>query len=312
MFPSLGLIWRIIFFSLHDDLKNNRYQCGSYQQFYISDPKLRSIHKATVRDRVLHQAIFRVLYPVFDSHFIHDSYSCRDKKGTHLAVWRLGRFLQKSSHNHTSLVWTLKCDIKKFFDSIDHQILIDLLTCQIKDSKILNLLCQIIWTFEAGPGRGLPLGNVTSQLFANIYLNELDQFAKHHLKIAHYLRYCDDFIIVHPNKDYLLDLIKPLGQFLSQKLKLNLHPSKIIVRKITQGIDYLGYVTFPHYRILRPKTKRRILRRVTTQGLKTSSFCSYCGMLRHCFGLKILMTLTGLNNKYILEKVGQRVFSGQK
>lgn len=281
-------------FQLHSDLKNKTYQHSHYTAFNVCDPKLRRIHKACVRDRVLHHAVFRILYPIFDKSFIFDSYSCRNEKGTHRAVLRLEQFCRKASRNNHKTIYALKCDIKKFFDSINQEILLELIGKKIDDENAIRLIQKIIESFDAG----LPLGNVTSQIFANIYLNELDQFIKQKLKIKYYLRYCDDFIIISENEAYLRRLIPVIGDFLEKELKLNLHPDKIIIRKWRQGIDFLGYVVLPYHRVIRTKTKRRILKKIWLKHkmvreelvLEESfkqSLQSYFGVLKHCQGYKI-------------------------
>lgn len=245
-------------FQLHEELKAYSYMHGAYTSFFVADPKLRHIHKASVRDRLLHHAVFRILYSIFDSGFIYDSYSCRMEKGTHRAVNRLERFIAKFSRNNSRLVYVLKCDIRKFFDSIDQGILARLIDKKIKDEDARRLLGQIIGSFSKTSDRGLPLGNVTSQLFANIYLNEFDQFVKQALRVKYYLRYCDDFIILGENRENLILILKKVSNFLSENLKLLLHTNKITISKHRQGIDFLGYVTLLHHRVLRTKTKRRI------------------------------------------------------
>ena len=290
---------------LHRELLAGAYRPSPYFSFYITDPKLRHIHKVAVRDRVVHQAVFRILNPIFDRHFIYDSYSSRDNKGTHRAVKRLETFCRKLSRNYHYPVWILKCDIKKFFDSVDHRILIKLISAGFADLQVLGLIELIIGSFHTQTGKGLPLGNVTSQLFANIYLNELDQFVKHELKVRHYIRYTDDFVNVSRDEVYLESLILKIGKFLFDILKLGLHPRKIICRKFLQGIDFLGYVILPHYIILRTKTKRRMFRKFIqrreelSRGLiaeKTyaSVFQSYLGTLKHCKGFKIKQRLLSL------------------
>jgi len=180
----------------------------------------------------------------------------------------------------------LKCDVKKFFDSINHQTLIDILKQKIKDENILNLIQEIIFSFEMNSDKGIPLGNLTSQYFANIYLNELDWFVKHRLRIKYYIRYTDDFLILNSDKNYLLGLIGSINHFLNNRLKLNLHPDKIIVRKHNQGIDFLGYVTLPRYRVLRTKTKKRMFRKVADKNIQ-----SYLGILKHCCGYKLKLNV---------------------
>jgi retron-type reverse transcriptase len=154
-------------FNLHHLLKSDQYKHDKYTAFYVHDPKLRSIHKAKVIDRVFHHALVRIIEPIFDKGFIFDSYSSRKNKGTYEAGKRFRKFAWKLSNKNTKTVWILKCDIKKFFDSVDHDILISLLLQKIKDEKVTKLLIQIIKSFQSQPGKGIPLGNLTSQLFSN-------------------------------------------------------------------------------------------------------------------------------------------------
>jgi hypothetical protein len=228
-------------------------------------------------------------------------------KGTHRAVSRLGEFLRKASKNNKRKVFALKCDVRKFFDSIDQDILMELIKKRIKDENTIWLIEKIIKSFENQKGRGLPLGNVTSQLFSNIYLNELDQFIKHKLKIKHYLRYCDDFTILSENKEYLFNLINPISDFLKERLELTLHPGKIIIRKYRQGVDFLGYVVLFHYKVLRTKTKKRILKKIKIKNFEfligliseenfNKSIQSYLGILKHCEGYKIKKEILQLIN----------------
>lgn len=285
-------------FHLHWQLKNRTYQHLHYTSFYVQDPKLRHIHKADVRDRVLHHAVFRILYPIFDKGFVFDSYSCRINKGTHRAVNRLELFVHKESKNNKKKVFVLKCDIKKFFASIDQNILLELIKNKVKDVDTVWLIEKIIRSFQTQQNKGLPLGNVTSQLLANIYLNELDQFIKHRLKVKYYIRYCDDFVILKDNKEYLYNLILLIGNFLKSGLRLSLHPNKVTIRKYDQGIDFLGYVVLPYYRVLRTKTKRRMFIKLERkyQQLRNNQISrqiykqclqSYLGILKHCKGYKI-------------------------
>jgi len=287
-------------FSLHYDLKNRTYINIPYVSFYVYDPKRRHIHKAEVRDRIVHQAIYRVLYSVYDKNFIYDSYSCRIDKGTHKGVERLVEFTLKESRNYTRNVWVLKCDISKFFDSINHEILENILFRKIYDEDTKWLIRNIISSFEKMAGCGLPLGNVTSQLFSNVYLNEFDQFIKHQLKIKYYIRYCDDFVIISKDKEYLQSLIVKISEFLRDELKLTLHPRKVEIRKISQGIDFLGYVVLPHYKILRTNTKKRILRRITSN-ISDSTRQSYLGILKHCKGYKISKQVRGDVDSVLLD-----------
>jgi len=247
-------------FKLHEELRKKTYQHSNYTSFYITDPKLRHIHKAKVRDRIVHHAVFRKLYPVFDKHFIYDSYSCRINKGTHRAVQRLEMFCRKLSENYRQRIYYLKCDIKKFFASVDQDRLTQIIQKKINDEDTLWLLNQIISSFEEEKGKGIPLGNVTSQLFCNIYLNELDQFVKHEFKVRYYIRYCDDFVLLDEEADRLKLYIPRIEKFLAKRLKLILHPDKVITRKLKQGIDFLGYVVLPRHIVMRTKTKNGCLK----------------------------------------------------
>ncbi len=249
-------------FHLHWLLERGKYQHGNYVSFCVKDPKQRLIHKAPVIDRVFHHAVFRVLYPIFDGMFINDSYSCRIGKGTHMAVKQLEVYIKRVSRNHQRSCFVLKCDVKSFFHSINHQILLNLIKKKIADDKAMLLIQQIIYSFNCVEGKGIPLGNLTSQLFANIYMNEFDQYARKFLKIKHYIRYTDDFVFVHNSRKCLKRLVPEISTALQHKLHLNLHPQKIFIQKVNQGVDFLGYVVFSHFTLLRTKTKKRILKDV--------------------------------------------------
>lgn len=275
---SLRLMDNIL--SLHRDLVNHTYKHGAYQAFNICDPKPRNIHKATVRDRLLHHALYRILYPFFNKTFIADSFSCRLGKGTHKALNRFRSFSNKVSQNNTRTCWILKCDIKKFFANIDHKVLMGILREYIPNN-ILWLFREVIDSFSSTkPGIGLPLGNLTSQLLVNVYMNEFDQFVKHNLKAKYYIRYADDFVIFSEKRDYLVALIGPIKDFLQHKLKLTLHSKKVFIKTLASGVDFLGWVHFPDHRVLRRTTRRRMIRRV--RGHPTpETLNSYFGLLKH-------------------------------
>ena len=261
--------------ALHDNLVNKTYRHGKYSTFRVSDPKPRIIHTAPVRDRLLHHALYRKLYPFFDKTFIAGSYSCRKDKGTHRALDRFDQLARKVSQNHTHTVWVLKCDIKQFFASVDHEVLLRMLSEYIPEKGILQLCEEIIGSFySTRPGVGLPLGNLTSQLFVNIYMNEFDQFVKHKLKAKPYIRYADDFLLLNsdwPVQKWQLWLMR---DFLKDKLKLELHPDKCFIKTIASGVDFLGWVHFPDHRVLRTSTKRRMLKKINEENRS-----SYEGML---------------------------------
>jgi RNA-directed DNA polymerase len=265
---------------LHEELKAKTYTHGGYQHFKISDPKPRDIHKASVRDRLLHHAVYRILYPYFDAKFIADSYSCRQGKGTHRAINRFRDFAYRVSKNHTRTCFVLKCDIRKFFASIDHRTLFVILERHISDQAVLCLLREVVGSFP----KGLPLGNLTSQLLVNVYMNEFDRFVKHKLKIKYYIRYADDFVFLSQDKKELEQTLPVIEVFLREELKLQLHPDKVFIKTFASGVDFLGWVHFPDHRILRTASKRRMFRRLREragQEGEEATKQSYRGMLRH-------------------------------
>lgn len=268
-------------FALHTNLINHTYQHGGYQAFNIADPKPRNIHKATVRDRLVHHAIHRVLYPFFDKTFIADSFSCRVGKGTHAAMNRFRSFAQIVSKNDTRTCWVLKCDIRKFFASVDHYTMIEILESHIADKDTLQLLSGVVNSFSSAvPGVGLPLGNLTSQLLVNVYMNEFDQFMKHIIRAKYYLRYADDFLILSANREWLEIILPEIRNFLLGRLGLALHPKKVSIKTLASGVDVLGWIHFPDYRVLRTTTKRRAISRITIDP-NPARLASYLGMLKH-------------------------------
>jgi RNA-directed DNA polymerase len=266
--------------ALHEDLATHRYRHSHYTAFNISDPKPRRIHKAGVRDRVLHHAIYRKLYPFFERTFIADSFSCRLEKGSYKGQNRFCRFARKVSLNHTKTAWVLKCDIRKFFASIDQGTLLNILAGYIPDLGILLLLQEIIDSFSVGPDHGLPLGNLTSQLFCNVYMNELDQFIKHKLHARYYVRYADDFVLFSEDKEWLTKQVPLIADFLGTKLRLSLHPDKLYIKSFASGVDFLGWVHFPTHRVTRTTTKRRMVRRIKEHPTN-ETLQSYLGLLSH-------------------------------
>lgn len=287
-------------FSLRKDLKTQTYRHFDYTAFNIYDPKFRHIHKAIVRDRIVHHAVVSLIEPIFDKTFIFDSYSCRKDKGTHRAVTRLAVFIRKVSKNYTGSCYVLKLDIKKFFASVNQNILLALIKKRIEDPDILWLINNILGSFSNGTG--IPIGNLTSQVFANVYLNELDQFMKHILKEKHYIRYCDDFVVVSPNGEHLEALISKIEIFLKEKLKLSLHEYKIVIRKYTQGVDFLGYIILPYVILPRTKTRKRLFKKLKDKisDLKNEqiseksfnqSLQSYLGYLSHANSYELTQEL---------------------
>jgi retron-type reverse transcriptase len=283
--------------SLHVQLKSKTYRHGAYEAFKINDPKPRDIHKASVLDRVLHHALYRTLSPFFCPLFIADSYSCQLGKGTHKALERFTKFANIVSQNNTKQCFVLKCDVKKFFASIDHVVLSEILKTRIIDKDVLRLLQNIIDSIDSGvAGKGLPLGNLTSQLLVNIYMHEFDVYMKQTLKVKYYIRYADDFVVFARDEKYLKEVLHCQRQFLEEKLALRLHPHKVSIETLASGVDFLGWVHFPHKRTLRTVTKRRMLRKLRKDPDNQSILQSYEGLLGHgnthklrtCYTVKLL------------------------
>ena len=267
--------------NLYKELQLKTYTHGPYSQFNIADPKPRIIHKASVKDRVLHHLIHKELYPYFEKRFIYDSYSCRKEKGAHKALNRFNYFARKESKNNTHTCYILKCDIKKFFTNINHEILYKIMERHIEDAEIKWLIRQVISSFYSlRLGVGLPLGNLTSQLFANVYMHEFDMFIKQELKIKYYIRYTDDFVILSDNKNHLQNLLPKIEDFLDNRLHLKLHENKIFMKTYVSGVDFLGWIHFPHHRQIRTTTKRKIIRKLRGYP-KSETINSYRGLLGH-------------------------------
>lgn len=275
-------------FALSQNLQSMSYQPGGYESFYVRDPKLRLIHKASVRDRIVHRLVSRGLEEIFEPAFIENSYSSRKYKGTHKGVKALRKMALGLSGNNWQTVWALKCDIKKFFASVNHKILLEILSRKIQDNNFLLLIEKIINSFPSG----IPIGNLTSQIFSNIYLNELDLFVDQELTVKDYVRYADDFVILSENRSYLESLLPKIADFLKSKLNLTLHPNKTIFRKFRSGIDFLGYIIFPTHILPRTKTKRRLVRKIQekikkykegkiTKDRLNQTIQSYLGYLKH-------------------------------
>ncbi len=276
---SVSLMDNIL--SLRRDLLNRTYRHGSYYAFSINDPKPRNIHKASVRDRLLHHALHRLLYPFFNRTFIADSFSCRKGKGTHAALNRFREISHRTSHNHTRTCWALKCDVRKFFASVDQATLMGVVRGYIPDQGIQWLIAEAVSSFfSTALGKGLPLGNLTSQLLVNVYMNELDQYVKHRLKARYYIRYTDDFVVLSHDLAWLEGLVPQIHKFLDERLKLRLHPQKVSIATVASGVDFLGWVHFSNHRVLRTATKRRMLRRLRESPTK-ETINSYLGLFQH-------------------------------
>ncbi|MBI4670487.1 MAG: RNA-dependent DNA polymerase [Chloroflexi bacterium] len=260
-------------FALRDELRAQTYRPGPYHNFYIHEPKKRKVSAAPFRDRVVHHALCNVIAPIFESRFIYDSYANRVGKGTHRALTRAQTFLRQNDY-------CFHGDILKCFPSIDHQILLEILGRRIADAAVMKLIRLILQSGEgiladeyemqwfAGDDvfaplrpRGLPIGNLTSQFWANIYLGELDTFVKHELRCPYYLRYVDDFLIFSDDKRELHHARQEIAHFL-ERLRLRLHPRKQRVFPVRTGVDFLGFVSFPERRKIRRENVKRFTQRL--------------------------------------------------
>ena len=246
---------------LHEELSYQVYTPRPLKRFIIRDPKTRTIHSSAFRDRVVYHAIVNILEPMLDPTFIHDSYASRKNKGIHKAVERFDEFKRKVSRNgklaenyctkNNIMGYALKADIRHYFDNVDHKILLNVIKRKIRDENLILLIRKILNNFNTETeGKGMPLGNLTSQFFANVYLNDLDQFVKHKLKASYYIRYVDDFVILHKNRKILNVYNEKIKKYL-KKLKLELHPDKSVILPLRDGLTFLGYRIFYHYKLLR-------------------------------------------------------------
>lgn len=261
---------------LQKELLEKSYTPGQYRTFVVYERKPRMISAAPYRDRVVHHALCNVIEPIFERSFIYDSYACRKGKGTHKAV---DRFTEFSNENR----YVFKCDIKKYFPSIDHEILFEKMGRKIKCQDTLWLIKKIIdhsnpqeevIDYFKGDDlfepfrrrRGIPIGNLTSQFFANIFLNDLDHYAKEALKCRYYMRYVDDITILDGSKERLREIKGAIEKHLEQE-RLKLHPKKSFIFPASIGTDILGYKVFPTHRLLRKDTCMRFIRRLNKASL---------------------------------------------
>lgn len=242
---------------LQQELVEHSYQPQPYRYFSIKEPKERIISVAAFRDRVVHHALVNVIEPYFEAAFIKDSYATRKEKGLHLAVSAAQKYACRYK-------WYLKLDIEKFFTSVNHEILLKLINRKIKDPAVMSL-CRIILsnqTVSMGmeENKGLPVGNLTSQFFANIYLNQLDHFVKQTLGFRAYVRYMDDFILFSDDSQELKEALKQIEHYVQQQLELRIKPKSLQINRVTHGIPYLGYRIFPKLLRIRRENLKRCLK----------------------------------------------------
>ena len=255
---------------LHQDLISNNYQHGGYHYFMVCDNKKRKIAVASIRDRVVHRLVYEYLVSVFNNPFIYDAWSCRRKKGLFGAIERTQHFLKKYPNYY---VW--RTDIKQFFNSVDQEILLNIIKRKVLAAQALNLIRKIIESFGKESKIGLPIGNLTSQIFANIYLNELDRFVKFNLKIKGYLRYGDDFVVFSKNRNNLIKIRREVIAFLSNNLRLSINQKNEIIIKARAGLFFLGAKIYPKGRVLNKRNWQRI-----RSHLAWNNYSSYYGNIK--------------------------------
>lgn len=244
---------------LHEELKNQTYSPEKLVTFILRDPKTRKISKSAFRDRIVHHTIVNVIEPVFDKIFIYDSCANQKGKGNLFALERFELFKRKVTRNLNLKAFCLKADIRHYFQEVDHNILLEIVKRKIKDEKLICLINKVLINGRSKENKSMPLGNLTSQFFANVYLNELDYFVKHKLRAKYYLRYVDDFVILHESKEQIERWRNDIGWFLTERLKLDLHPQKSKIIPLSRGVDFVGFRNFNHYRLLRKRNIRKML-----------------------------------------------------
>ncbi len=276
--------------TIKTSLENESYKIAGYNKFLIFEPKEREIQALSYYDRIVQHVLCKhVLRPTMDKKLIYDNSACRIGKGTHFAINRLSKFFHLYYKTYSSSGYILKCDIHKYFPSINHTILKQKISGIFDDKKILSLLFYIIDSFENTPDFGLPMGNQSSQLFALYYLDEIDRIIKEKFKFKFYTRYMDDMIILHPDKLYLKECLNYISYVLENKLKLKLN-DKTQIFPIQNGVDFLGF----HFYLASNGKIIRKLRNTTKTRFKKR--------------LKALSYLYS-NNKISLEKINQSLAS---
>lgn len=238
---------------IHKEILSGKVEIGNYHYFTIYDPKERTICAASFTERVLHHAIMNVCHPVFERHLINDTYATRPGKGTYAA-------LEKAKTAVKKYAWVAKLDIRKYFDSIQHEILKTKLRRLFKDKILLNIFDAIIDSYSTMPGKGIPIGNLTSQYFANHYLSSADHFVKEQLRIPVYVRYMDDMLLFENDKELLKDKVQSFCQYVETELMLEFKP--LFLNKTAKGLPFLGYKLYPECIKLKTASKQRFKKKI--------------------------------------------------
>jgi len=322
-----SLIMRLI--RLQTELRNSTYLPYPYRRKIITDPKLRLIEAPAYRDRIVHHALHYYLSPFYERFFITDSYACRLGRGIHGATTRIQHFLRVGGSN----LYVCQLDISKYYASINHSKLLELMQIKINNQQIINLLKIIIDSTDSGiehdhlfatdsyyftkGRRGIPIGNLTSQLFANIYLHQVDMYAKQTLKIRQYVRYMDDIIFFHHDKDQLLKWQKAMIKFLYNDLYLTINPRKVRIYPVKHGVSFVGYVIYPNYKKLRGSSVRRFKKRYKKQltavmteriepAVMRQSFASWKAHAAHASSQQLIAKLESQQADYLFVRAIKR------
>jgi RNA-directed DNA polymerase len=273
--------------AIRRELEAGAYQWGAYREFRIDDPKQRVIRAAPFRDRVVHHAIVDVIDPVLRRSLIPDTYACIRGRGTHRATARYRQFVR----SRRGVGYRVQCDIKSYFASVDHEVLFGLLARRIGDGRLLGLLGSLIEHGAGEAGRGMPIGNLTSQLFANLYLDPLDHFVKETLRVRHYVRYMDDFVLLSAERWEARRQLAAVRGFLGERLQLQLNPRRVVLAPLSCPADFVGYV---HHLGGRVRVRRRLpaLQRHLDAGVISSdaaraSVASWYGLAKHADAFRL-------------------------
>lgn len=278
--------------TIQERLRNRTYTFGPYRSFTVREKKFRDVIDAPIKDRVVHWMLYEYLLPIWQPRFIHDTYGNLPGRGTHAAVQRLSRFCRKHDAR-----WALQLDLSKYFYSVNHELLEQRALRYIGDSNIRALIIGLIDSFRTDDrydalfapdsmyrmteNKGMPIGNLSSQLFANIFLSDFDHWVKESLRVKHYIRYVDDFVLLHESAQWLNEALDEINAYLPS-LGLTLNPSKTIIQPIARGVDFVGQVIKPWRRTTRKRTLNEALRRTSTEPAEKlfETANSYFGMLR--------------------------------
>ncbi len=310
-------------FKLYDELKNGTYQIGKSICFIVTYPKPREIWAGAFRDRIVHHLIYNAVKERFENRFIHDTFSCIPKRGTLAGTKRAAKFAAAVTKNYTKKAYFIKADISNYFNSIDKNILFKIIQRYVPEKWLIDLIRQVIFhdpktnvfiksdkklweklpkhksMFNNIDTKGIPIGNLTSQFFSNVYLNELDQFVKHCLKIKYYCRYVDDVLLLHEDVKYLNYCYDKIDEFLKTNLELCLNPKKKNVNLVCRGFDFVGHVIKPNRTFLRTTIIKNSFRAINEWKKKKDRFSdkeleefrnkinSYLGMFKHVNGYRL-------------------------